>query len=153
MVKIEEELRARIGHLGFIFALLSLLALLQQYFGLSRIEFLATFALMGIAVLMIVVWSGFSALSKEINDGFKRTGDILQRHLNPLYESPSEEKQEVVRTTGAGAFTGMVVGGLSGLILGPVGVVVGGMVGAIIGDEVEREKIKGEMRRKTHRKQ
>lgn len=43
--------------------------------------------------------------------------------------------------TGAGAFTGLVLGGLAGLVLGgPAGVIIGGLLGAIIGNSLEETK-------------
>lgn len=53
-----------------------------------------------------------------------------------------KKKEEVEETSGAGAFGGMILGGLLGLAFGPGGVIIGGLIGAIIGDMWEREQIK-----------
>lgn len=92
-------------------------------------------------------------LSREINRGFMRISDLLQEQRSQLDNNPEEKKEEEIKTTGAGAFGGMVIGGLLGLIFGPAGVIAGGMIGAVIGDQMEREKVKEEMRgRKERRK-
>ena len=52
-----------------------------------------------------------------------------------------------MRTSGGGAFAGMIVGGLIGLAFGPAGVIAGGLIGAILGDQAERESIKREGRK------
>ncbi|KPV65551.1 MAG: hypothetical protein AOA65_0059 [Candidatus Bathyarchaeota archaeon BA1] len=153
MVELEREIRARIQYLSFVFALLSFLAILQYYFQLSRIESLVTLAVLAIGVSFIVIWSGFSLLSREINRGFVEIGGLLRKQRSLSDNNPEEKKEEEVKTTGAGAFGGMVIGGLLGLILGPAGVIVGGMIGAAIGDQMEREKVKEEIRgRKERRK-
>lgn len=44
------------------------------------------------------------------------------------------------RKTGAGAFTGLVLGGIAGLPAGPPGVIIGGLLGALAGDMLEVAK-------------
>ena len=44
------------------------------------------------------------------------------------------------RKTGAGAFTGLVLGGIAGLPAGPPGVIIGGLLGALVGDMLEVAK-------------
>ncbi len=45
----------------------------------------------------------------------------------------------MTKTTGVGAFTGMVIGALLMLPLGPIYALAGGLLGAIIGDYLEYE--------------
>ena len=75
----------------------------------------------------------------------------LRRGQDPDSEGKQEERKkekEEIRTSGGGAFAGMVVGGLIGLLFGPAGVVIGGVIGAILGDQAERESIRLERERK-----
>ena len=44
------------------------------------------------------------------------------------------------RRTGAGAFAGLVLGGILGLPAGPPGVIIGGLLGALAGDMLETAK-------------
>jgi len=58
--------------------------------------------------------------------------------------NPESKEEEEVITTGGGAFLGMAVGGLIGLIGGPIGVIIGGLIGALVGNQLEYESIKAE---------
>jgi len=57
-----------------------------------------------------------------------------------LVEETENEEEE--KTSGAGAFLGLIIGGLLGLSVGGAGVLVGGIVGGLIGDLIESESIK-----------
>ncbi|MBS7610640.1 hypothetical protein KEJ27_00270 [Candidatus Bathyarchaeota archaeon] len=76
--------------------------------------------------------------------------DLLKRQCLRSDNTSEEKKGEEVKITGAGAFGGMVIGGLLGLMFVPAGVIVGGVIGAIIGDQIEREKLKEEIKRRGH---
>ena len=54
----------------------------------------------------------------------------------------NEEEEEEIRTSGAGAFAGMICGGAIGLTGGPVGVLIGGILGAFLGNYIEYEQEK-----------
>ncbi|MBS7612822.1 hypothetical protein KEJ48_01030 [Candidatus Bathyarchaeota archaeon] len=123
---------------------------MQHYFQLSRIELLVTLAVLTIDVSFIVIWCGFSWLSREINRWFMEIRDLLKRQCLRSDNTSEEKKGEEVKITGAGAFGGMVIGGLLGLMFVPAGVIVGGVIGAIIGDQIEREKLKEEIKRRGH---
>ena len=59
------------------------------------------------------------------------------------------------RTSGAGAFVGMLGGALIALLLGlgPWGILILGMLGAIIGDYLERKSLEAEERKRiSHNK-
>lgn len=78
---------------------------------------------------------------------------VLERGITIRIQSssasnPGSEGDEEVRTSGAGAFAGMVAGGTIGLLFGPVGVIVGGVLGALIGDKLEYESLRAEKKRK-----
>ena len=61
--------------------------------------------------------------------------------------NPVEE--EAIRTTGGGAFAGMVTGCLLGLTFGPVG--VGGILGALAGNQIEYESKRMERERRRRK--
>lgn len=143
MPKIEQEVWSRVKYIGFVFALCTFVALIQEKLQLSRIEFLGTLTLIGMGLLIITVWGGFNGLEREMYRGFREVKELLLKQ--GIAKDPAKEEG---KTTGAGAFGGMVIGGLLGLLLGPVGVIIGGVVGAIIGDQVERESIKAERERR-----
>jgi len=47
-----------------------------------------------------------------------------------------------LKPSGIGAFSGMVIGGGIGTLLGSIGTIIGGIVGALIGNQMEYEFIK-----------
>ena len=73
-------------------------------------------------------------INETLIEGFK-----LKKSSNP-----EKKKEEEIKTSGAGAFGGMIIGGALGLPFGPGGVIIGGIIGAIVGDNIERERIKAE---------
>ncbi|NJE04204.1 MULTISPECIES: hypothetical protein [Thermococcus] len=56
----------------------------------------------------------------------------------------TQTKRRVVKTTGSGAFAGLIIGGSIGLLFGPGGVILGGLIGAILGDEYEKKQLEEE---------
>ncbi|KPV63488.1 MAG: hypothetical protein AOA66_0854 [Candidatus Bathyarchaeota archaeon BA2] len=109
-----------------------------------------------IFIVLILLQRGLPSLESTIAKDFEiLINEIrgLSRSQNPNSEKKGERKKErgEVRTSGGGAFAGMIAGGALGLLFGPVGVIVGGVLGAILGDRVEYESIRAErerMRRK-----
>jgi len=98
--------------------------------------------------LIIVVLFAFYqiAIIKDIKD-------ILKERLPVLKSNPGEEKkEEKTETSGVGALTGMVIGGIIGLIFGPAGVIVGGIITAILGNQAEYESIRAEKERMRKKK-
>ncbi len=127
--------------------------------GVSPIEALTFF---GIFVLMVMMKNGF----KETTSKLEMILDILKSIQRQLQQSsgtrdpPFDEKErrkeekregEPIKTTGFGAFGGMLLGGAIGLVFGTLGVLIGGVLGAIIGDELERESIKAERKKKREK--
>jgi len=154
MTEFEKEIWNRLRYVGFAFALCSFIAILQKYLELSRMEFLGTLATLSMGLLMIVMWSGFKGITNEMRSGFGELKNLLSKNpnSNPKNPDPKEEKEKIeTKTSGAGAFGGMVIGGLLGLVLGPAGVVIGGLIGAAIGDQIERENVKAEKEKKKRK--
>jgi len=54
----------------------------------------------------------------------------------------AEAEEEEINTSGAGAFLGLLIGGMLGLSAGGIGVLIGGIIGGIIGDTIEYESLK-----------
>ncbi|RLG71510.1 MAG: hypothetical protein DRO11_04290 [Methanobacteriota archaeon] len=88
-------------------------------------------------------------MNRDMKNGFDDLKDLLKRDSNP----PSEKGEEEVKTTGAGALGGLMIGGLLGLLGGPAGVIIGAIIGGIIGDQIEYnqelERRKAKARRHT----
>ena len=57
------------------------------------------------------------------------------------------QRRSFEKTTGFGAFLGMVIGGLIGLPFGAGGLILGGLFGALIGNELESESVRKKKRR------
>ncbi|MHC1636071.1 MAG: glycine zipper domain-containing protein [Candidatus Methanospirareceae archaeon] len=90
-----------------------------------------------------------SSLVSRVEEGFEKLVRVLQGRLTENPNNPSRnpernerEKGGEIRTTGAGALAGMIVGGAIGLLGGPAGVILGGIIGALIGNQIEYEQEK-----------
>jgi hypothetical protein len=107
-------------------------------------------------IMLCLVFYSQIMLGKDMKDGFNRVitnlkGGAKGNPFNPLNNNSNNEdieKGEEVKTSGAGAFTGMIIGGALGLIGGPAGVIIGGIIGGIIGNIVEYEQEKERLKRK-----
>ena len=123
--------------------------LLNTTMKVSAIEAL-TFA--GIFVLMITIKNGFNETVSKLEEISREIRNIKQSSSAIDPEENNEEKKrkekEPIKTTGFGAFGGMLIGGAIGLVFGTLGVLVGGILGAIIGDEWERMQIRERKKRK-----
>lgn len=146
-----EEVWDRLQKIGFIIGLLTSTIALSTY---ANIPLSDSLTLLSIFSLIVISWTGFDKISRKL-DKLDIIENLLGQTLNikndPMDDPPEEkkeEKEEPIETTGAGAFGGMVLGGLIGLAFGALGVLIGGIIGAIIGDQLEREKIREEKKKK-----
>ncbi len=92
-------------------------------------------------------------MSEDVIETFRSIEKNTRREVsnkNPTTINNPGEK-EVIRTTGGGAFAGMVTGCLLGLTFGPVGVLVGGILGALAGNQIEYESKRMERERRRKR--
>ena len=110
----------------------------------SRELIAISIGLPGLAIcLMLALTSLSSSLERRINEVITKLEGIREeigKGFTDLREAVKglggdgegstdpQEKREEVRTSGAGAFAGMVVGGLIGLAFGPLGVIAGGLL-------------------------
>lgn len=109
-----------------------------------------------IVIVLIFLQRGLTSLERTMAKGFENLIIAirgLSRGQDPNSERKEEEKKEKeeIRTSGGGAFAGMVAGGAIGLLFGPVGVIIGGVIGAILGDQAEHESIRVERERKRRK--
>ncbi|RLF99360.1 MAG: hypothetical protein DRN49_04485 [Thaumarchaeota archaeon] len=136
-----------VGVAGFLWLLVNI----SERIGITLMDL---FTLASIVFLIFVCWSGFDnnrvlleRILKELNEmkqSLKQTNDP------PEEKEEKKVKEEPIKTTGFGAFGGMIIGGMIGLLFGTIGVIVGGVIGALIGDEWERIQIK-ERRKKMEK--
>lgn len=106
-----------------------------------------------IVIVLILLQRGLTSLERTTAKGFENLIieiRSLSRGQHPNSERKEKEKKEKeeIRTSGGGAFAGMIAGGALGLLFGPVGVIIGGVIGAILGDQAERESVRVERERK-----
>ena len=158
--KFIETVRKFWGIVGVGLSLLTITGLMIQL-GLSRFEVLQVFTLFGLLILGMVAWSGFTSLEERLESLGERLEEIsgVLRGVG-MGQGGSEytldgagRKEEEEKTSGLGAFGGMIVGGLLGLAFGPEGVIIGGLIGSILGDLWEREEIKERKKRLKRRRQ
>lgn len=112
--------------IGSILGILTAVIAVATYLNLKIeiAEILTLFALAGIFLCVYYT-------AKRIDEG-------ICMHPGTLADGGSKKKEEA-KTSGGGAFAGMIAGGALGLPFGPVGVVIGGLIGALLGNEVERK--------------
>ena len=91
----------------------------------------------------------YSSLERTVREGFENLTNEIRRLKEG--KDPDSRREEEIITSGGGAFLGMVIGGGMGLLFGPAGVIIGGVIGAILGDQVERESIRLERRRRARK--
>ncbi len=99
--------------------------------------------------LYVVIGYAIAITLFRISDAMDRISRVAERWVAAREKRRRcfGSKEEEVRTSGAGAFAGMVAGGAIGLLFGPVGVVlVCGILGALLGNWAEYEKVKAERR-------
>jgi TRAP-type uncharacterized transport system fused permease subunit len=63
---------------------------------------------------LAMLTSSILIMNRDMKEEFNALKDILKKISNPL----SERKKQEVKTTGAGALSGMMIGGLIGLLGG-----------------------------------
>ncbi len=100
----------------------------------------------GIGRDMEDVKDGIENVKISIDMSFKNLAKVIQQKNNPRREG------EEVKTSGWGAFAGMIIGASVGLLFGPAGVVVGGLIGAAIGNQIEYEQEKERKKREEERR-
>ena len=79
---------------------------------------------------------------EEKHDEIMRVLKKIEENTRPLTDGGSveSENEEEVKTSGAGAFLGMLLGATAGLLLGSgIAVLAGGIIGGLLGDQVEYE--------------
>jgi len=104
----------------------------------------------GIGRDMEDVKDGIENVKISIDMSFKNLAKVIQQKNNPK-NNPRREEEEV-KTSGWGAFAGMIIGASVGLLFGPAGVVVGGLIGAAIGNQIEYEQEKERKKREEERR-
>lgn len=106
----------------------------------------------GLLIVIVLMLSSFMffgvPLSREVVEILLRIEENTRAPARPSASDPERE----IRTSGGGAFIGMVLGGFLGLPLGPLGVLAGGILGALVGDRIEYESLKAERRRARERR-
>jgi len=125
-----------LGFLGFI-------ARVHDRFGLAITDtlLLMLVILVGVMLLYLIIMAkGIESLDEKIQG-------VCRYNALATNGGKRKEDDEEVKTSGAGAFAGMIVGGALGLPFGPAGVIIGGVIGALFGDQIEREN-EEERRRK-----
>ena len=115
----------------------------------------------GLAVLIVISSHAITSTIERYGEGIVSEIRALRRSLgsdmraskstNP--DPPSSGGKEEVKTTGVGAFAGMIVGGMLGLPFGPLGVILGGLLGAVIGDQLEYLQLKEKAKEKKLREE
>jgi len=116
---------------------------------IETIGFVITGLGLGITIFYVrAIGLDVSDLKKEIEKGFSGVIKAIKEssaHTNPSFNSYDPEKEEEegeIKTSGAGALAGMIIGGAIGLLGGPIGVLLGGIIGALIGNQLEYEQEK-----------
>ena len=101
-----------------------------------------------IAILILLFFVFFYTQTISLlRDIKEELGGVCRYETATNGGSREKEEEEKVKTTGAGAFSGMIAGALLGLPFGPAGVLIGGILGAIIGDNLEYRHEKERMER------
>ncbi|PCN49893.1 hypothetical protein B6U99_07370 [Candidatus Geothermarchaeota archaeon ex4572_27] len=113
---------------------------------------ISLFTAVGMVALLITTYTGFEEVLAELRK-LRQAFIGLTRGLQGGGASNDPSEEEEVKTTGAGAFSGMILGGLVGLLLlGAPGAILGGLLGAILGDEAERRDLEARRRRARQRR-
>jgi len=112
----------------------------------------------GLAVLIVISSYTITSAIERYSGGIVSEIRALRRSLgsnagaskstNPDPPNSGEEEEKEVKTTGVGAFAGMIVGGMLGLPFGPLGVILGGLLGAVMGDQLEYVQLKEKAKEK-----
>jgi uncharacterized membrane protein len=118
--------------MNIIYAIPVVILALRSELGLTVKE--TFYILLGYAVAISLF-----RISKAVEQGI-----IVKVQTSNSSGSEEKKRKEEVRTSGAGAFAGMIAGGAIGLLFGPVGAVIGGILGALVGNQIEYENIKTE---------
>ncbi len=102
----------------------------------------------GEAFYILIGWAMAVALLK-ISRLIERGIEVVDRGIAVrILRSNPDDEEEGIKTSGAGTFAGMIVGGAIGLSFGPVGVLICGILGALLGDRAEYETLKAEKKEK-----
>jgi len=135
--------------IGFLVVVVSVTWYLLQDadFSLQVVGYLCSIIL----VILIYTNSHMLAILSDIRDILDKLEKRLFSKMNPC-SNRDQSHDEEIRTSGAGALAGMVLGGLVGLLGGPAGVIIGGIIGALVGNQIEYERLKAERERQRQQR-